>query len=136
MGFFKRLFCSHDYICVRNFIAEDGYLSSAWRCKHCEKETIKRGQHQVHASAQVSTHKPRSSTHNFSKSDDSRHNDDFKSPLNPLSPNYIGNHSMASSEHTHDCQPSHSHDYGDSSYSSSDSCSSSSDSGSSSSSSD
>lgn len=128
MGFFERLFCSHDYICIRNFVAGDGYLSSAWRCKHCSKEISKRGQHELHDSVR-----------NIRYSD-SRSTDDFMNPLNPISPNYIGNYSIpSSSEHkAKDCEPSHSShnpDYGSSSYSSSDSCSSSSDSSSSSSSS-
>ena len=131
MGFLERLMCKHDYICVRNFVADDGYLSSAWRCKHCSKEMSKRGQHELHASVRTAQ-----------KSSSSSHcsNNDFMNPLNPISPNYIGNYSTQSSEHrANDCQPSrsgHSHDYGGSSYSSSDNCSSSSDSGSSSSSGD
>lgn len=131
MGFFERLFCSHNYICVRNFTADDGYLISAWRCEYCGKEITKRGQRKVYVSTQNAT--PRKS--HYSSTDTSNRNDDFMNPLNPLSPNYIGNHSISSSKHTHDCQPSHSHDYGGS-HSSSDSCSSSSDSSSSSSSSD
>jgi hypothetical protein len=138
MGFLERLFCSHNYICVRNFTAEDGYLSSAWRCEYCGKETTKRGQHKVYVSTQVAT--PRkshySSKHNSDISDNNSRNNDFINPLNPISPNYIGNHSILSSKHTDDCQPSHSHDYGSSSHSSSDSCSSSSDSSSGSSSTD
>ena len=131
MGFFERLFCSHNYICVRNFVADDGYLSSAWRCKHCGKEISKRGQHDIYASVQTTGNNSRSSVL-------TRSNDDFMNPLNPISPNYIGNYSTPSSGHRHDCQPSHSghsHDYGSSSYSLSDGCSSSSDSSSSSSSS-
>lgn len=108
--------------------------------KQFSKETDKHGQHEIGASVKPNqksqhNHVPMpKGTRNVRRSDDTR-SDDFMNPLNPISPNYIGNYATSNSEHkAHDCQPSH--DYGSSSYSSSDSCSSSSDSGSSSSSGD
>ena len=123
MGFLERLMCKHDYICVCNFVADDGYLSSIWRCKHCSKETNKRGHHQLHDSVKQRSEKSFINTPMPTSTRNVRSTDNFMNPLNSISPNYIGNYSNPINEHkAHDCKPSHdshSHDYGSSSSSSS-----------------